>query len=174
MDLTDVLKDHDYIVRADPNKVILNDHHYTARADDDNKDNDISDNIINISDDEQGIRDTRGISAPDNIVCQYPIGVSGSITITKNDIKTLDPGIYLNDTIIDFYMKYLYMGLLENSLQQNVHVFPVSFYTRLTRDPKEGSMMYMQEMSSNLSRAEIRYNRVQRWGRLICWKRSWF
>ena len=167
MDLTDVLKDHDYIVRADPNKVILNDHHYTARADDDNKDNDISDNIINISDDEQGIRDTRGISAPDNVVCQYPIGVSGSITITKNDIKTLDPGIYLNDTIIDFYLKYLYMGLLENSLQQNVHVFPVSFYTRLTRDPKEGSMMYMQEMSSNLSRAEIRYNRVQRWLREV-------
>ena len=46
-------------------------------------------------------------------------------------------------------------------LQQYVHVLPICYYIRLTREPKEGSMMYMQEMLSNMSRAIIRFNRAK-------------
>ena len=44
-------------------------------------------------------------------LCQYPLPGSvenvGSITVTLDDYKTLAASTFLNDTIIDFYMKHL-------------------------------------------------------------------
>ena len=44
-------------------------------------------------------------------LCQYPLPGTvenvGSITVTLDDYKTLAASTFLNDTIIDFYMKHL-------------------------------------------------------------------
>ena len=40
-------------------------------------------------------------------LCQYPQGETGSVTVTLDDYKTLAAGTFLNDTIIDFYLKFL-------------------------------------------------------------------
>ena len=48
---------------------------------------------------------------PLEVLCQYPLsgtgGNGGSIKVTLEDYKTLAAGTFLNDTIIDFYMKHL-------------------------------------------------------------------
>jgi Ulp1 family protease len=36
---------------------------------------------------------------------QYPNGDPDSITIRKQDYETLEPKQFLNDTILDFYLK---------------------------------------------------------------------
>ena len=42
-------------------------------------------------------------------LCQYPQGIEGvgSVTVSLDDYKTLAAGTFLNDVIIDFYLKYL-------------------------------------------------------------------
>ena len=48
---------------------------------------------------------------PLEVLCKYPLsgrgGNGGSIKVTLEDYKTLAAGTFLNDTIIDFYMKHL-------------------------------------------------------------------
>ena len=140
---------------------------------------DPSSNIINIDDPgydasvsiESSDCDTVGTETnepvTENIVCEYPFGEPGRITITKIDVETLNPGTFLNDNIIDFYMKYMNRELLENSEQPKVHILPTYFYKRLVKDPVPGSYMYRQEMLSNMSMAKKRFARVERWLRKI-------
>lgn len=37
----------------------------------------------------------------------YPPGAPGAVTITKGDFSRLQPGEYLNDTLIEFALKYV-------------------------------------------------------------------
>ena len=38
-------------------------------------------------------------------VLSYPFGVPGAVNITNSDVARLDPGEYLNDTILEFALK---------------------------------------------------------------------
>ena len=65
------------------------------------------------------------------IICQYPHNLPGSISVKMPDYETLFPGRFLNDTIIDFYRKFLHNEKLHPTYQQDVHIFPSQFYQRL-------------------------------------------
>lgn len=47
----------------------------------------------------------------------------GRINITENDLKCLGPRQYLNDTIINFYLKYLHQTMLNEEQRKKVHIF---------------------------------------------------
>jgi hypothetical protein len=47
---------------------------------------------------------------------QYPNGDSNAITIRKHDYETLEPKQFLNDTILDFYLKYVHIQRLYSGL----------------------------------------------------------
>ena len=38
-------------------------------------------------------------------VLSYPFGVPGAVNITNSDVARLEPGEYLNDTILEFALK---------------------------------------------------------------------
>ncbi|XP_051937360.1 sentrin-specific protease 7 isoform X1 [Hippocampus zosterae] len=90
-----------------------------------------------------------------------PPPLKGGITVTMEDLQCLDSGQYLNDVIIDFYLKYL----LQNSLQDVVersHIFSSFFYKQLTRrdNASEGS-------ATESCQRQKRHQRVKTWTRHV-------
>ena len=64
----------------------------------------------------------------------YPLPPKkGGIALTNVDVDCLDPGVYLNDIIIDFYLKYLYEEILTEKQRGKTYIFNSYFYTRLSK-----------------------------------------
>lgn len=49
------------------------------------------------------------------------------INISEKDLKCLKPMTFLNDNIINFYLKYMYRCLLDDRQRQKVHIFDSFF-----------------------------------------------
>ncbi|XP_034041824.1 sentrin-specific protease 7 isoform X2 [Thalassophryne amazonica] len=90
-----------------------------------------------------------------------PPPLKGGITVTMEDLQCLDNGHFLNDVIIDFYLKYL----LQNApaaMVERCHIFSSFFYKQLTRrdNASEGS-------PSETCQRQRRHQRVKTWTRHI-------
>ncbi|XP_077392132.1 sentrin-specific protease 7 isoform X1 [Festucalex cinctus] len=90
-----------------------------------------------------------------------PPPLKGGITVTMEDLQCLDSGQYLNDVIIDFYLKYL----LQNSLRdvaERSHIFSSFFYKQLTRrdNASEGNV-------TESCQRQKRHQRVKTWTRHV-------
>ena len=59
-----------------------------------------------------------------------PPPAKGAITLNTSDLMRLQQGEFLNDQVIDFYLKYL----IVTHPQESVHVFNSHFYKRGKRD----------------------------------------
>lgn len=81
----------------------------------------------------------------------------GGLCISVLDYKCLAEDEFLNDVIIDFYLKYLVREKLSPENQDRVHVFSSHFFTRLTR--AFGS----NDSTSDVSKKDKRHEGVQRW-----------
>ncbi|RXM32019.1 Sentrin-specific protease 7 [Acipenser ruthenus] len=70
-----------------------------------------------------------------------PPPTKGGIAVTTEDVECLDNGQFLNDVIIDFYLKYLMIEKVPNNVAERTHIFSSFFYRQLTRKdtPKEGA-----------------------------------
>ena len=74
---------------------------------------------------------------------------SGGIPITTEDLACLEEGIYLNDVIIDFYLKYTFDHILTEEQRKKTYLFNSYFYKRLTQ--KSGS-----KYSADLMHAQVK------------------
>ncbi|KAG9396274.1 Peptidase C48, SUMO/Sentrin/Ubl1 [Carpediemonas membranifera] len=82
-------------------------------------------------------------------ICKYPPNDAKScVTITQPDMHRLKSGGELNDSIIEFYLKYITANTPVTS-RLRVHVFSTYFFTRLRRTP---------DLSSSFD-----YDAVKRW-----------
>lgn len=59
-----------------------------------------------------------------------------SISLTNGDISLLNTYSMLNDSIIDFYCRYIEMSLKKRKKDQNFHFFSSFFYKMLENSPK--------------------------------------
>jgi len=96
-------------------------------------------------------------------LCQFPLpgaieGV-GSVTVALEDYKTLQVGTFLNDVIIDFYMKYLQFTKFIEQDKNGVHIFTTFWFSRLTSKPSP--------MEARKDPVQRRYDRVKRWTRKV-------
>ncbi|KAF1332816.1 hypothetical protein FI667_g3271, partial [Globisporangium splendens] len=84
----------------------------------------------------------------------YPYGESaeqknaGKISVTYGDIARLAPGEFLNDSIIDFYLRFLWRHL-ESWQQERVYIYSSHFFTQLS--------------GSGALTPDERFARVSRW-----------
>uniref|UniRef100_A0A3B4G378 Ubiquitin-like protease family profile domain-containing protein n=1 Tax=Pundamilia nyererei TaxID=303518 RepID=A0A3B4G378_9CICH len=87
-----------------------------------------------------------------------PPPMKGGITVTMEDLQCLDSGKYLNDVIIDFYLKYELLFFLFIK-QKRSHIFSSFFYKQLTRrdNASEGGN----------SDSQRRHQRVKTWTRHV-------
>ncbi|KAM7407139.1 hypothetical protein PAMA_003056 [Pampus argenteus] len=91
-----------------------------------------------------------------------PPPLKGGITVTMEDLQCLDSGQYLNDVIIDFYLKYLLQNA-SDAVAERSHIFSSFFYKQLTRrdNASEGNT------SSDSCQRQRRHQRVKTWTRHV-------
>lgn len=82
-----------------------------------------------------------------------PSSKSGGIPITTLDVACLDEGTYLNDVIIDFYLKYICENIMSQEQRNKTYIFNSYFYKRLT------------QKTSNKSDPAVTHAQVKKWTR---------
>ncbi|KAK2393272.1 Cysteine proteinases superfamily protein [Trifolium repens] len=87
----------------------------------------------------------------------YPKGEPDAVSISKRDVALLQPETFINDTIIDFYIKYL-KNKLPTDEQKRFHFFNSFFFRKLADLDKDPS-------SANDGRAA--FQRVRKWTRKV-------
>lgn len=92
-----------------------------------------------------------------NILIYPPTG-KGGIPINTKDYVCLGIDQYLNDVIIDFYLKYVHNAILSESQKAKTHIFSTFFYNTLTNTKLLGSSKDVK-----LSPAQKRHERVKNW-----------
>ena len=85
--------------------------------------------------------------------CQYPPTGSSSVSVTMEDYYCLEDESFLNDSVIDFYFKWLqFSGKLSDADAKRTHIFSTFFYKRLTtRPPKQKNKLHPIEDDVNKS-----------------------
>lgn len=89
-----------------------------------------------------------------DICLQYPAFGARQISITVNDYKCLACEEYLNDTIINFYIRFLSEEVLTDKQKAVTHIFDTFFYNMLTSTVRIKSV-------------DERYARIVRWTKNI-------
>uniref|UniRef100_A0AAV2KCV4 Unconventional myosin-VI n=1 Tax=Knipowitschia caucasica TaxID=637954 RepID=A0AAV2KCV4_KNICA len=92
-----------------------------------------------------------------------PPPATGGITVTNEDLHCLNEGEFLNDVIIDFYLKYLVLERLKTEDAQRIHVFSSFFYKRLNQRERR----HNGPESSPLPLPKKKHNRVKTWTRHV-------
>ncbi|XP_074541521.1 sentrin-specific protease 6 isoform X2 [Halichoeres trimaculatus] len=91
-----------------------------------------------------------------------PPPAKGSISVTNEDLHCLNDGEFLNDVIIDFYLKYLVLEKLKKEDAQRIHIFSSFFYKRLNQRERRSV-----PDTTNLPIQKRKHNRVKTWTRHV-------
>jgi len=92
---------------------------------------------------------------------EYPKDSSRRLIVFGRDLCTLKPGHFLNDSIIDFYFKYLETEGLSVEIRSRAYFFSCFFYKRLIERGKH------EDEGEALSVAAKRHDRVKTWTRTV-------
>ena len=72
-----------------------------------------------------------------DMVCKLVYGqLNRSVEVSKKDFKFLEPGVYLNDILILFYLRFLQYYVIPKPLEQKVHICDPQFFTKLQEQPQ--------------------------------------
>uniref|UniRef100_A0A1B6JN05 Ubiquitin-like protease family profile domain-containing protein n=1 Tax=Homalodisca liturata TaxID=320908 RepID=A0A1B6JN05_9HEMI len=98
------------------------------------------------------------------IMVYPPPPEKGGIPINTEDYACLGEDQFLNDVIIDFYLKYVVEKTLSPEDRARTHVFSSFFYKRLTtKPPPKRKSMNPVENDPTASPAAKRHSRVKSW-----------
>ncbi|XP_050301894.1 uncharacterized protein LOC126740074 isoform X2 [Anthonomus grandis grandis] len=101
-------------------------------------------------------------------ILMYPKEGQGRLSISTEDYACLAVDQFLNDIIIDFYLKYLWENM-DPEQAKKVHIFSTFFYKRLTTKPGKAHKLksHPYELDANLTAAEKRHLRVKNWTKKV-------
>ncbi|KAL6545815.1 hypothetical protein OROGR_009689 [Orobanche gracilis] len=87
----------------------------------------------------------------------YPDGDPDAVFISRSDVELLQPGTFINDTIIDFYIKYL-VNKTDPEKQRRFHFFNTFFFQKL--------LDMRRDLSETWERSDD-FQRVRKWTRNV-------
>ncbi|KAH7445775.1 hypothetical protein KP509_01G023700 [Ceratopteris richardii] len=82
----------------------------------------------------------------------YPRGDIDAVTVTRDDFFCLNPGEFISDTIVDFYIKYLYSRFGEHETE-SFYFFNSFFFRKLVKSNTE----FVTKQTNS------RFSHVKRW-----------
>ncbi|XP_053563541.1 sentrin-specific protease 7 [Bombina bombina] len=94
------------------------------------------------------------------LIVYPPPPTKGGLCVTNEDLDCLEHGEFLNDVIIDFYLKYLLLEKFPKDFGERSHIFSSFFFKCLTRKDTG-----TDDCSLNISAAERRHQSVKTWTR---------
>ncbi|KAG8444863.1 hypothetical protein GDO86_009860 [Hymenochirus boettgeri] len=97
----------------------------------------------------------------EKLIVYPPPPAKGGISVTNEDLHCLNEGEFLNDVIIDFYLKYLILEKLRKDADR-IHIFSSFFYKRLNQRERR----CIQD-TANLTLQQRRHGRVKTWTRHV-------
>ncbi|XP_010163122.1 sentrin-specific protease 7-like [Antrostomus carolinensis] len=106
-------------------------------------------------------KEVRETGTVKNLIVYPPPPAKGGLGVTREDLECLEYGEFLNDVIIDFYLKYLLLEKAPKHLADRTHIFSSFFYKCLTRTEKNSGGDF------KVSEAQRRHRRVKTWTRHI-------
>ncbi|XP_041319780.1 sentrin-specific protease 7 isoform X4 [Pyrgilauda ruficollis] len=106
-------------------------------------------------------KEVREMGTVKNLIVYPPPPAKGGLGVTREDLECLEYGEFLNDVIIDFYLKYLLLEKAPKHVADRTHIFSSFFYKCLTRTEKTS------EGDVKVSAAQRRHRRVRTWTRNI-------
>ncbi|NXQ29498.1 SENP7 protease, partial [Alaudala cheleensis] len=106
-------------------------------------------------------KEVREMGTVKNLIVYPPPPAKGGLGVTREDLECLEYGEFLNDVIIDFYLKYLLLEKAPKHVADRTHIFSSFFYKCLTRTEKNS------EGDVKVSAAQRRHRRVRTWTRHI-------
>ncbi|XP_073531688.1 sentrin-specific protease 6 isoform X3 [Phyllobates terribilis] len=112
-------------------------------------------------DEEEGDTHTVFVGPIVKLIVYPPPPAKGGISVTNEDLHCLNEGEFLNDVIIDFYLKYLVLEKLREKADK-IHIFSSFFYKRLNQRERRN----LQD-TANLTLQQRRHGRVKTWTRHV-------
>ncbi|NXD24589.1 SENP7 protease, partial [Spelaeornis formosus] len=106
-------------------------------------------------------KEVREMGEVKNLIVYPPPPAKGGLGVTREDLECLEYGEFLNDVIIDFYLKYLLLEKAPKHVADRTHIFSSFFYKCLTRTEKNS----VEDVK--VSAAQRRHRRVRTWTRNI-------
>ncbi|KAG7088240.1 hypothetical protein E1B28_012254 [Marasmius oreades] len=96
---------------------------------------------------------------PDEVILVYPPSTTGAVNITNADLNRLQPGEFLNDTIIEFGLKLWHKELEETNpeLAKQIHIFNSFFYKKLNKKNIEESYKTVARWTSKIDIFKKKY-----------------
>ncbi|CAH2223082.1 SUMO1 sentrin specific peptidase 7 L homeolog isoform X1 [Pelobates cultripes] len=91
-----------------------------------------------------------------------PPPTKGGLGVTNEDLECLEHGEFLNDVIIDFYLKFLLLEKFPRVFAEKCHIFSSFFFKCLTRKD-----VGLDDNKTTLTSAQRRHQRVKTWTRHI-------
>ncbi|XP_053170965.1 LOW QUALITY PROTEIN: sentrin-specific protease 7-like, partial [Scomber japonicus] len=111
----------------------------------------------------KSILSSAGVQQLPSRLIQYPAApCKGGITVSREDLLCLNDGEFLNDVIIDFYLKFLLLEGVSSSVCSRSHVFSSFFYKQLSRRRAAG-----EDDVASVPDRHMRHQRVKTWTRHV-------
>jgi Ulp1 family protease len=108
----------------------------------------------------------------EGLICIYPVDQNGPspISIRYEDFAHLAPGQFLNDVILEFYLKYTWNELIPDAKKEDIHLFSSYFYEQLTNVKKKTGSSSKKDTSTSTDgnkekepKYGIAYDKIRKW-----------
>jgi len=79
--------------------------------------------------------------------------------ISEADFQRLEPEVYLNDTLVNFYLKFIELGLINSERRNKVHLLNTYFMAKMRT--------LFNEIASDFTKFNRVYEKMERWTKKI-------